>query len=221
MSAIGNMAINATIAYARFEIASLITNAILSPIMSAITSSVGSYDRVNLPRGNSYFSGLITTLAAMCAVTKGKRCYIKGLPLMSTGFENPFTSSHIFMATMGSGNTISGVGYAMPIVLLRKSPPYKNRSWLFKTSTCARATGSGLVCDEYPYASTWNGGEGNYLRDNVSLMLVPSREGSSQGGKLSKFYGKASVPPNAPFINIAIPALPSFYIDKKGKLHNL
>lgn len=40
--------------------------------------------------------------------------------------------------------------------------------------------GDKLSCDEYPFASTLNGGHANYLNDSVSLQLLPQHESDRQ-----------------------------------------
>jgi hypothetical protein len=49
---------------------------------------------------------------------------------------------------------------------------------------------SGLWCDEYPFASSREGGPGS------SVMLAPAWEQLIQGGYLSAFYGLCKVTPN-------------------------
>ena len=46
---------------------------------------------------------------------------------------------------------------------------------------------SGLSCDEYPFASTRQGGKG------AKISYVPKRENYSQGGQLSAFYRKNGI----------------------------
>ncbi len=48
-----------------------------------------------------------------------------------------------------------------------------------------------LQCDEYPFASTWEGGEEH--KDWVSLRLVLARHNSVQGGTLSGFLRKCGL----------------------------
>jgi hypothetical protein len=48
---------------------------------------------------------------------------------------------------------------------------------------------AGTQCDEFPFASTAEGGSGAYLR------CIPGPEGNSQGGQLANFYrGSGTVP---------------------------
>jgi RHS repeat-associated protein len=48
-------------------------------------------------------------------------------------------------------------------------------------------------CDEYPYASTLQGGRFNYYRGNVSLALVDAKQNKEHGGKLLHFYITAGI----------------------------
>lgn len=74
------------------------------------------------------------------------------------------------------------------------------------------------VYDEHSYGSAPQGGDINYLFDSVSLRLVPRAEGPKQGGLLSKFYSATKVNTiGKPFLNLAVPYAPGFYIDKYGK----
>ncbi len=75
----------------------------------------------------------------------------------------------------------------------------------------------GYDCDEYPYASTLNGGTVMYNLGGVSLRGVPKSDNRSQGGKLGVFYKRNRISKGKPFINLAIPYGPGFYIDNHGK----
>ena len=215
---------NISISYARFEIASMITNALLSPIIDAIVSK--GLPALDGYRGNSYMAGLLTGLASICYVGKNK-CYIKGVSVFSNGFNTPYTTMHIMDALYGNGDTISGVsGNALTFLLIKGKtaerndvPPYMRKM----SPMCNGKTGKGfgMDCDEYPYASTVNGGKLAYQNDMVSLRPVPLSDNRSQGQKLKSFYSKAGIGVGEIFINLAMPGLPTFYIDKKGKVHNL
>ncbi len=56
----------------------------------------------------------------------------------------------------------------------------RNRYHACKELDSPRPTG--YQCDEYPFATTYQGGEG------ASAVLVPAHENSIQGGQLSDFY---------------------------------
>ncbi|MCU0350683.1 MAG: NucA/NucB deoxyribonuclease domain-containing protein [Flavobacterium sp.] len=55
-----------------------------------------------------------------------------------------------------------------------------------RSAACKNFSGTGS-CDEYPFASTYEGGAG------ASTRGVPSAEQSSQGGTLSAFYTANSI----------------------------
>ena len=60
----------------------------------------------------------------------------------------------------------------------------KNR----RDSGCTKMKpGPGMSCDEYPFASTNQGGK------NAVIVAVPIKENSSQGGQLSAFYRRNSI----------------------------
>ena len=81
-----------------------------------------------------------------------------------------------------------------PALLTRLFPP-RSRSWLNRTPPCNVDRGAqGKVCDEYPFASTWQGIVG------ASLRLVPAAEGPAQGGQLGGFYSACKVVPNDPIL---------------------
>lgn len=50
--------------------------------------------------------------------------------------------------------------------------------------------GSGYQCDEYPFASTVQGGEDNYIEGNVSIRAINQRDNSSGGQLLGGFIVK-------------------------------
>lgn len=216
MSGVGNMAINASMAYMRMEVGDMIATALLSPIINSVVSQMG-ISELNLPSGNMLLTSVVTGLATTCVATKGKRCYIKKLPLLSTGMSLPGHSAHILAAITGNGNTLNGTGIPLAIILIKRSTEH-SRTWLRSNPTC-KAKPAGFACDEYPYAKTWNGGKANYERDKVSLKPVPSRESSAQGGTLRSFYRRNNINSRDLYLNIAIPILPTFSIDKNGKLY--
>ena len=161
-----------------------------------------------------------TTLALMCRTTS--KCLLKGVPLFSSGFDMPHHSIHIGLAIMHGGFTKSQGSNVQPFVLVRtprNAVLRRNAKW-----PCKGVTGSGgMSCDEYPYATTLQGGELNWQADKVSLFPVPAWESNYQGGKLGAFYsphgGDVGVAPSPKslFLNVSIPAFPSFYINRAGR----
>lgn len=69
------------------------------------------------------------------------------------------------------------------------------------------------------------GGPVNYFAGGVSARLVPMAEQLRQRNVLNNFYrggqvDAGGVTPTSFFLNVVTP-LPSFYIDRKGKKHQL
>ncbi len=117
-----------------------------------------------------------------------RRCNLT-VPILVVGVETKKTSKHI-LAAMSVGGGISGQSsnrIASPFFLSRKSPP-NSRSWIRNNRACRGKVGgvTGKSCDEYPFASSRQGGRRNSPR--VSLMPVPVLEQRRQGGLLSAFY---------------------------------
>ena len=109
-------------------------------------------------------------------------CNVRGQANMFyPGNDTPITTAHIAMAIAGG----------QPARLNRISPG-NPRGWLRSTPQCSGnvALLSGMWCDEYPFASTRQGGPGS------SVMLAPAFEQMLQGGKLGAFYGLCKVTPN-------------------------
>ena len=72
------------------------------------------------------------------------------------------------------------------------------RPCLWETFGGVARNGDKLTCDEYPFASTLQGGKNNYLSEKVSIRLVPDREQllgyqGSQAHKMQQFYYSADV----------------------------
>jgi hypothetical protein len=82
----------------------------------------------------------------------------------------------------------------------------------------------GVVCDEYPFYSTEQGGQANYNLGRVSLKFVPQRESIPQGNLMSLSNLRlAGVRANDPFQKwygvVAIPGMPiSFWRDRQGNI---
>ena len=228
MSGIGNMASMMAMSWIRMEVADMFSSALLSPIIEAAVNSVSHSGQIP-SFGNSGIAMILTGLAGHCRISKNK-CYLR-IPTMVNGFQTFYTSQHILDSLMGNGDTISGISKPLPFLLLRGPKSRKNevkystRNASQQCNNTARAKYLGTngmlisaVCDEYPYGSTLQGGDINYFFDSVSLRLVPSAEGPKQGGLLSKFYSATKVNTiGKPFLNLAVPYAPGFYIDKYGK----
>ena len=70
------------------------------------------------------------------------------------------------------------------VKLPRKQPPAHPRGWLRSQPVCKQASAAGEWCDEYPFASTNEGGQAN----NPSLAPAPEAEQIVQRNSLGNFY---------------------------------
>jgi RHS repeat-associated protein len=124
--------------------------------------------------------------------------------------------------------------------LLSQKIPAHTRTWLNGTNECnptARAIAMGILnrnqtdptrwsvtCDEYPFASSEQGGVINYAQGRVSLKFVPGWETGSQGDLMSRWKLRAAgVNANDPFEKwygvIAIPGMAtSFWRSRTGEI---
>ncbi|WP_434091500.1 NucA/NucB deoxyribonuclease domain-containing protein [Streptomyces anulatus] len=78
------------------------------------------------------------------------------------------------------------------------------------SSTCSRATmpghpGTGLDCDEFPMASTWEGAaradyEGAQYTDEFSVRYINSDENQEAGSRLGAWYDNDRILNNDAFI---------------------
>jgi hypothetical protein len=115
---------------------------------------------------------------------------------------------HIAMAQLERG---------APPVLSKRAGPEPDRSWYRNLPACKGKTGgiTGMECDEYPFASTDQGGrfagKGLFIGMGVSVMPVPAGANNSAGIKLKKFYMECGITPADPrkswFAVIPMPAL--------------
>lgn len=206
-------AINISFAYARLMLVDFITDRLVSPIIDAVISRYTGGG--NMPGGSIAVNVIINSLALQCAVTK-KRCFIKKVPLISHGRDVEGHATHIILSQMGLGNTSSGAGVTSSILV--RGEARQGGAWYNKFYPCNMGfVGDGLSCDEYPFASTINGGERNYMNNTVSLMLLPGGESKRQGRMIGRFYATNNVVFGRPFISVANPFFPSFFIDARGR----
>ncbi|NJK63447.1 MAG: hypothetical protein HC921_12865 [Synechococcaceae cyanobacterium SM2_3_1] len=127
----------------------------------------------------------------------GLKTRYRSIPVLVWGIEYGKTFSHTLLALLGMGNTKDG-GKAPPL-LLRISPEWERGSppWYSKFAPCDQSIpGDKLSCDEYPYASSLQGGKLNYQVNRVSISLVPEKEQSHQGANLKASLNKALVVSN-------------------------
>jgi hypothetical protein len=137
------------------------------------------------------------------------------VPILVVGTETPRTAEHIQDAQAGNGSAFVHA----PFWLTRRSPPH-SRAWMRNAAVCRGRARGVSSCDEYPFASTEEGGALNQSR--VSLRLVPAWEQSVQGGRLGAFYGACRVatrPTSANplqdkrrFLTVATTSSPGFWI---------
>jgi len=159
--------------------------------------------------------------AARAALHEARRCIRNPrgcrltVPILVVGTETRETAEHIQDAQLGRGSALMH----SPFWLTRKSPPH-SRSWIRNAMPCRTKVSGVTSCDEYPFASTQEGGRGNRAR--VSLRPVPVREQSVQGGRLSAFYRACRVSPvrtssnplkdRRRFLTVATTSAPGFWI---------
>jgi RHS repeat-associated protein len=112
-------------------------------------------------------------------------------PILLHGLEMPATTQHV----------IDAITSVPPWGALTRRQPAHKRTWLESTITCGANYGqtktTHLWCDEYPFASTEQGGEAN----GASLRLVPDWEQSPyQRDLLRDFYNDpvCNIVPNNP-----------------------
>jgi hypothetical protein len=151
---------------------------------------------------------------------------------------------HIFAAQMGFGQTKSvrengRIFHERLEKFLTKKPGREHdRTWLNKVIPLnpkspeilnyisKNPNEGGFARDEYPFATTNEGGEGGYQFDDVSLQVVSAKESSLKGqAKLMReFYHYAQIIPNDPqeakFVVLALPFLPiksGYYLRDKSQ----
>lgn len=109
-----------------------------------------------------------------------------------------------------------------PQVVLKNRGSQWSRSWLNNHRGVGQACfntrkGSGYQCDEYPFASTVQGGENNYIQGNVSIRAINQRDNSSGGQLLGDLYNEGGVSQGKEFIVLASTSVPiSFYVGNNG-----
>ncbi len=139
------------------------------------------------------------------------RCEI-GTPIVNTGSNIPEHSQHIDDSQNGMGSN----GKATPIFLNygpRNPVDYNNTGHCNEYARGIEFVEK-AVCDEYPFATTSQGGQENYDAGKVSLKLLPFHEMSLQRDLLRDFYRANRVSPDGSssasrFISLAYTSLPS------------
>lgn len=113
-----------------------------------------------------------------------------GIPLLILGADYLEHTYHVWDAqTSGMGSPI-----------LRRKSPANKRGWLRSTSTCnGNIAGVSLKdCDEYPFASSVEGGQMNYNLGKVSLRLIDSQQNRAAGRVLGAMYKACGVSSSSP-----------------------
>ncbi|MEO6689411.1 MAG: RHS repeat-associated core domain-containing protein [Dokdonella sp.] len=216
LSVAEDIAADLAISYAKDLAFDAISNAFTNALLGNINISV------NVPNtGNIAGAGIVSALAMMCEAGRN-RCFLRGVPTFISGFETPFSTLHIILAETGNGNTSDSSPKALPFILVKGIGRNDVRPRRGKAGCPGNI--KSMVCDEYPYASTLEGGNANYRAGLVSLMWTPKSEGPRQGNYLKQFYRKGQLVPATPagvFLNVALPWFPTSYIDRKGNWHAL
>jgi hypothetical protein len=173
------------------------------------------------------------------------------VPVIVWGVNLPLTTAHTVAAITGSGFTKDSVkdwdktgpqstlykATPLPVVLSRAEPEDPRADWYYDKEPCKSYSYPRLdkytnsVCDEYPFATTAQGGKSNYDKGLVSLFPVPNYEqsGRGQGNLLKSFFGKtkgdvavggrdseAYMNPKSIFISFFTPAFVTYYINRQG-----
>jgi hypothetical protein len=123
-----------------------------------------------------------------------------GLPTVIWGLEFGQTTVHTYMALHGEGNTSDRYkGLAIqPIkpVLTYNKGGRSTYAWYKNIAPCDKGfPRDKMSCDEFPYATTYEGGQNNYKAGKVSLALVPEFEqsGHGQGEGIQRFYNSVGL----------------------------
>jgi len=139
-------------------------------------------------------------------------------PIQVYGSNNlPEHQDHIFDSMIGMGSN----GRPTASVLTKRASISKNaRNFLRNKSACGRALRGSQACDEYPYATTLQGGKANFDLGNVSVRLVDAGESIKQGELVKKSYNNSPINTGDNFMVIPIGGI-SGYFDKNWKWHKL
>ncbi|MCI0397129.1 MAG: DUF6531 domain-containing protein [Chloroflexi bacterium] len=131
----------------------------------------------------------LTTFIAL----PGGLCSVTLLPTFVPGYDMPFITAH----------NINAISSHRPWGGLNRIYPKHSRTWIHSVPPCNQNKGLAritlLSCDEYPFASTAQGGQKSV--PTPSLALVPLPEQWIQGGRLEAFYAMCKITPNVPIKN--------------------
>ena len=205
-------------------------------IQTSSSSAMVTYQRSLVAANDAVFAGtaaVARTWARNAAVfgialalqsSSQKRDRFFGIPILVTGAADiPKTANHIMDAQAGNGCTAYDHGMPLPFLLMR-SEPFPS-GWYNEFPPCNERGSAPDTCDEYPFASTFNGGPLAYALGGVSLRLVPRSEQQPQATLISSFYSIAkrsrfeADPTNAIFIALGSPGS-SFCTDERGVIYD-
>lgn len=118
---------------------------------------------------------LATALLVIGLSSQFSKTQAESLPLYTISYkQTPTIASHVSQAIQ------SGRPWKLTYIGSKNPLNDQNRKKACKGLPSPRPAGK--QCDEYPFASTYQGGTG------ASAVLVPEQENSIQGGQLSSFY---------------------------------
>lgn len=101
-------------------------------------------------------------------------------------------------------------------VLLNKKDGERDDKFL----DCALSTATGLCRDEYPYNSTYQGGEVNYNAGKVSVEYVSRSESGRQGNFIKRFYNEVLMNDRDTFLVIPLGPVTGFF-NKSGQWNSV
>jgi hypothetical protein len=153
-----------------------------------------------------------------------------GVPIVFWGNDVNEITEHQFKAVTGSGytinNTSGATGQSVPISpALHRGDMRSPDRWRYKQPQSVGRSRTSQV-DEFPYASTIEGGESNYNMGLVSLHQVNGSQNASNGKRLQLFWDKPTVNVTkygtnrlySLFLNVPVPGLGgSFGLDRQGQ----
>ncbi|WP_235111743.1 putative Ig domain-containing protein [Acaryochloris sp. 'Moss Beach'] len=183
---------------------------------------------------------VLATVVSASVLTASEHSRRFSIPAIIWGSDLPETTDHISRALNRSGYTsdnpqgLTLLSKSISNTLSRVRRGTNPRGWYEHQRQCENRgsiNGERDVCDEFPYASTAQGGSGNYALGLVSIHPVPNREQrwatNSQASRLRSFYSssKANVTtggisdPTSWFGNYTT-AITTSWIDREGRLRS-
>jgi RHS repeat-associated protein len=141
---------------------------------------------------------------------------VQGFPYVVWGSEYQDIFQHDYDALHGKGDTKNPPGKS-PAFLAHIRPGW-DRSWLRTLIKDA----NGYDRDEYPYASTAQGGRFNYETNIVSVRLTNKRLNRMQGRNLGRFQ-TSQLTPNDPLLSwfgVLTIGDRSFWVDRNQEPHD-